>query len=270
MKLEFTIFLNNLLVLGQLDVFGHVLKILVQLLIFMSLLTQLGSALNELTEMLSGLRLGNSNILIWIVAHLMAILSHDRFYNFFIILNFLLQLRIFSLQSNIFTFVFICHFLLSVNFLEHMFIVVWLRLLSLVDRSLCWLLTFSLAWHTPRFHLPLVFPCKLLSKIFDHLTIMILVDVSCELLTQLQVDRWCEFLHVQMPSGFWSLSRTIFRLNERVKRLSVESLTLITAWFNRICGSPSQEHHRFPILSLVPLRLVLLVVSDRLMGIDLL
>jgi len=46
MKLQLTVFHYNLFVLSQFDIFGHTLNVFVQLMVFLSLLAQLGSALD--------------------------------------------------------------------------------------------------------------------------------------------------------------------------------------------------------------------------------
>ena len=244
-----------------------------QLLIFQSLLTQLGSDLNELAEMLSGLRLRYADILSRIVTHLVAILPHNWLYNLFIILNFLLQLRILGLQADIVTLELVSQLLLSINFFKHMFIVIRLRLLLFVNMCL-WLIGIflvSFGRHTPWLHLSFVFSCKFLGEIFDHLAIRILICLCLKGVADFQINRGCKLSWVQVPSRFRSLPPLVnLSLHKRVKRLTIECLTLITAWFD---SAPTRLHlpqirHRFPVTSMSH-RFGFRVSSDRLLFINL-
>lgn len=241
-----------------------------QLLIFQSLLTQLGSDLNELAEMLSGLRLRYSDILSRFVTHLVAILPHDWLYNLFIILNFLLQLRIFGLQADIFTFELVCQLLLGIYFFKHMFIVIRLRLLPFVNMCLWLIGIFLVSFRRPAswLHLSFIFSCKLLGEVFDHLTVRILICLCLKGVADFQINRWRKLSCVQVPSRFRSLPPYVnLRLHKWVKRLTIECLTLITAWFNRAPTWP-QIRHRFPVTSMSH-RFSFRVSSDGLLLINL-
>ena len=154
--------------------------------------------------MLSGLTLGNPDLMTLLITKIVAILSHNWFYNLFIILNFLLQLRILRLQADIFSFELVGQFLLGIHFFEHIFIVVGLFCVNLGP---CWLglmlIYFSnpAPWH----HLSFILSCKLLSKILYKLTIRILV--SLKLVADFQIDRRSILFQVQVAPRFRSLSR---------------------------------------------------------------
>ena len=204
--------------------------------------------------MLSGLRLRYADILSRLVTHLVAILPHNWLYNLFIIVNFLLQLRILGLQADIVTFELVSQLLLGINFFKHMFIVIRLRLLLFVNMCL-WLIGIflvSFGRHTPWLHLSFIFPCKFLGEIFYHLTIRILICLWLKGVADFQINRGCKLSCVQVPSRFRSLPPLVnLSLHKRVKRLTIECLTLITAWFN---SAPSRLHlpqirHRFPVNS---------------------